>query len=63
MDKSKTQRIYERLEASLLSETCTLEEAQYAVDKLRETYFRRKVNNLLSNTTIQEIAIYNSLKP
>lgn len=56
MDKGRIQRIYERLEASLLSETCTLEEAQYAVDKLRETYFRRKVNNLLSNMTIQEIA-------
>lgn len=56
MDKEKCTRIYERLETALIKETCTYEEAAVAVDKLRETYFRRKADNLLKNMTIQEIA-------
>lgn len=56
MDKERSQRVYERLEKAITAESCTLEEAENAVGRLRETYFRRKPYNIMKNISMQEIA-------
>ena len=64
MSSEKSRELYTQLEAVLLKETYTLEEAKEAVDKLREVYFHRKAGEFLNVTPQKkEIIKYKNGRP
>lgn len=56
MEKDKVRRVYKSIENVLIEEKCTYEEADLALNKIRETYFNRKASKFLKSTTIQKLA-------